>query len=260
MEELVALVEKDFRNVDSTNSVGMPLLCYHVFWNNWDQVRYLISMGANINIVSRSGNTPLHFAVSNKNEEMVKYLLECQADPHKQNNEGKTPLHLALDKEAPASLCQLLANSMNNLSLTDKTGRTVLYYCNTVEILAYLIGRSKLLDPTGKYTFLNHRDHHGYTILMHYIQRLDFVHYLVYLQQLNVNVTDNNGCTALHKAVAGADIATIECLLSTKRCNRYIRNHDRETPMDMARRVGYHATLAVLTADEPVLARHTHRQ
>ena len=59
-------------------------------------VTFLIKAGADVNVQSNFGNTPLHFAAgSNKNPEVVTLLIKAGADVNAKNIDGKTPLHQA---------------------------------------------------------------------------------------------------------------------------------------------------------------------
>ena len=46
--------------------------------------------------MDKGGNTPLHVAVVNRRPTTVRYLLSLGADVNFSNNQGKTPLHLAV--------------------------------------------------------------------------------------------------------------------------------------------------------------------
>jgi ankyrin repeat protein len=59
-------------------------------------VKYLKSVGADINATSKSGITPLHLASCQGHLEVVKYLKSVGADIHAKTNYNNTPLHLAL--------------------------------------------------------------------------------------------------------------------------------------------------------------------
>lgn len=55
--------------------------------------KYLLSKGADPNIVNYLGESPLHQAADTGNLEIAELLLEYSADPNIQQNEGDTPLH-----------------------------------------------------------------------------------------------------------------------------------------------------------------------
>ncbi|XP_048237906.1 uncharacterized protein LOC124149873 isoform X2 [Haliotis rufescens] len=59
------------------------------------RLKYLVCMGANVNITDHSGSTPLHFAVNKV--DAVNYLLDNGVFPCTPDQYGSTPLHVALE-------------------------------------------------------------------------------------------------------------------------------------------------------------------
>ena len=73
-------------------------LLHHAARHNPDVnfLKYLVSLGADVNVKDCNGNTPLHKAAwHNSNVEVVKYLVSMKADVNSQNIKGKTPLDWA---------------------------------------------------------------------------------------------------------------------------------------------------------------------
>jgi ankyrin repeat protein len=56
-------------------------------------VKYLKSVGADINVKRNDGETPLYSASWNGQLEVVKYLKSVGADINAKDNVGNTPLH-----------------------------------------------------------------------------------------------------------------------------------------------------------------------
>lgn len=87
-------------NVNLSNKVGVsPLLTVAGPVNyNLGLAKLLIEAGADINYKNtRTGSTPLHYAVYAGNQEMATLLLEKGANMILRNNDGKTPIGLAQD-------------------------------------------------------------------------------------------------------------------------------------------------------------------
>lgn len=90
-------------------------------WNGWsDQVRKLISSGADVNRVDNSVNrsTPLHEACCGGNEEVVRFLLEAGASETIVNEAKDSALHIACRSGWPKIVCLLLLWSMDAKSRT----------------------------------------------------------------------------------------------------------------------------------------------
>lgn len=60
-----------------------------------EEVKKLLTRGADINTVNVDGLTALHQACIDENLDMVKFLVENRANVNQQDNEGWTPLHAA---------------------------------------------------------------------------------------------------------------------------------------------------------------------
>gem|GEM_PF-2659316 len=80
--------------VDSTNRYGRTPLHEASYIGDEHLARILISSGADINAVSRSG-TPLHSAVYSRGTNIVEYLVKAGADTTITNRRGYTPVDLA---------------------------------------------------------------------------------------------------------------------------------------------------------------------
>lgn len=80
---------------------ALPLLFYSI--NHFETLKLLVEAGANINeknkfshLMSRSGDTPLHWAALYGTIKEVKYLISKGADIKTKDNCGWTPLHCAI--------------------------------------------------------------------------------------------------------------------------------------------------------------------
>ena len=63
--------------------------------NHVETLRALAGIGADLNVLSKNGETPMHYAAEKGNVEAVRVLLELGADPNRWSNLGVTPLHVA---------------------------------------------------------------------------------------------------------------------------------------------------------------------
>ena len=75
-------------------------------------LKELVGEGANINIVSQNGYTPLHRAAQNGHTEVVKFLLSKGANAEMESNDGETPLTLAV-KNGRNDINSILKKHMN---------------------------------------------------------------------------------------------------------------------------------------------------
>jgi ankyrin repeat protein len=72
-------------------------------------IKYLVSLGADVNLKDINGYTPLHLAVERDRKDLVEYLLGLGAKPNlKTNLSSSTPMHLAAESSSPEILAILL--------------------------------------------------------------------------------------------------------------------------------------------------------
>jgi ankyrin repeat protein len=74
---------------------------------NLEKVKSLLASGADVNIRSVNGFTPLHWSAVYGRTDIVGELLSSGADVNAKDSDGKTPLHLAI-KHGYTSIVQLL--------------------------------------------------------------------------------------------------------------------------------------------------------
>ncbi|CAI9094492.1 OLC1v1030241C1 [Oldenlandia corymbosa var. corymbosa] len=98
----------------SFGDVG-ALACYAVEQNNLDLLRDIVRYGGDVTLLSGSGTTALHRAVSEENAEIVKFLIEQGADVDKPDAHNWTPRALA-DHQGNNEIMSLLqtANKSND--------------------------------------------------------------------------------------------------------------------------------------------------
>ena len=84
--------------IDLPDKFGMTLLHKSAAVNAIARCALLLKCGANVNVRSSSGTTPLHCAArSDPNGKLCELLLEHKAELNVQDMDGWTPLHVAAD-------------------------------------------------------------------------------------------------------------------------------------------------------------------
>ena len=109
-------------NAQRTYDKVTPLLL-SANWNNFMAVYLLLDHGADANIASADGNSPLHKAVSNGFFCITKRLVEKGSDVNFQNREGKTPLFLGV-KNKHEQLIKLLIENEADVTIGYKENYT----------------------------------------------------------------------------------------------------------------------------------------
>ena len=124
---------------------GGSLLHDLVHGNMCVAAELVMDCGANINLPTKKGNTPLHFAAEGGRVRMCKLLLERGAELNFQNGKKETPLHLAA-KYGRVEVAKLLLDAGANREIRDSGD----YLPEGLAILDKMPGCKevlKLLDP-----------------------------------------------------------------------------------------------------------------
>ncbi|MDZ4201118.1 MAG: ankyrin repeat domain-containing protein [Gallionella sp.] len=164
----------------------------------------LIKHGANINAQTNGNNgSPLYYAVG-FDKEVVEVLIAHGADVNYKNQSGNTPLHLAVSSNQK-EIVELLINHGAKIGVKDRNGETLLDRAvrnNSAELVAVLLAKGAQI---------NSRDQYGRTPMAFAIEKnnKELVELLI-AHGADVNVKSRDGTPFLH-GVRNKDI--LELLL-----------------------------------------------
>lgn len=103
MKNDIELLLKSGAIVDAGDDTGMTALHYACRSNMTcaeEDIKTLLEYGANVNLPSKNGMTPVMFLLANNNEKSLPLLLEYGADIYAQDNKGRKILNF-LKKDSP---------------------------------------------------------------------------------------------------------------------------------------------------------------
>lgn len=125
--------------VDKTDSAGYTALHYAARNGKLEACKLLLSQGASVDAVTRSGRaTSLHRACLTGKLDVVQMLLEKKADIMFVDSDGKTSLHRAAES-GNLDICKLLTAKCPRLKhITDNRGLTPFQYAKSQEVLTFL--------------------------------------------------------------------------------------------------------------------------
>jgi ankyrin repeat protein len=86
----------DLGNPNVKDELGYTCMHAAASYDQKEMVEYLISKGADVNILDHEGDTPLHVT---ETASMAELLIANGADPHIRNSEGFLPIETASEQE-----------------------------------------------------------------------------------------------------------------------------------------------------------------
>ncbi|CAB0035402.1 unnamed protein product [Trichogramma brassicae] len=175
--------------VDARDDDGWTPLHHAVNWDSKVAIETLLRRGADANLPSEQGSTPLHVMCEEKcDSDLAEFFFKINDDIQQkvhvdaQEEEGNTPLHLAL-KEGKKKMAELMLRRGANSNLVNAEGLTALH------VLC-------------KYDY----DFYDLMVLLFKISREKH-------QPLKIDAQDNSGRTPLQWAVASLSPDAVEVLL-----------------------------------------------
>ena len=246
------------KDIDVPNQFGQTLLMVASVYGHRDVVRLIMARigdQVNVNARSRSGTTPLMYAVQNGHTAVVEVLLDHGSDVNLANQRGETPL-MAAAGHGRLDVARLIMARMGhhvNVNARNNAGATALMYAMRHGHAAIA---EVLLDHGADVNLANQ---HSETPLMAaaWHGHLDAIRLMMVRMghHVNVNAQDGAGRTPLMHAVHNGHTAVVEVLLDHG-ADINLANQHGETPLmaaaghgrlDVARlimaRMGHHVNV-----------------
>ena len=172
----------------------------------WEKISAMTTK-AQIDLADTNGNTFVHQLAMHVSDVTIWRLFTDKITIDVQNDRGQTPLHLAIRK-TNANVIDLLLSMGFQVNIPDKAGLTpihyVVHYLN-LKVLRQFISKDPNFD-------LNLRGKEGRTLLMFALSRrsqgVPLVKYLITEREVNLDIMDANGRTALGRLVETHDPST----------------------------------------------------
>ncbi len=206
--EMVELLLKNGANPkilapDNQNSIFRALKA-----GKYDLADRFIKSGVDINFQNNGDETALLWAIRIGDNYTRDFLLERGANPNIVSPKGKSPLSLAMENNVKESIYTLIKKGAN---LKDKN---IIYQRDSIErFFSYLTsGEKKQIAELG--FPLDYRFFEGSSLLMKacHVGDLDFVKYLI-SKGIDVNYANDSGTTALINAIKEKKVDILKYLL-----------------------------------------------
>ncbi len=155
LDKIKSILETDKTRLEAQDRVGYTALNWAAMRTQWDVVRYLVEIGANVNSFGLDGNTPLHSAANHDNVAIIGLLIKNGAVIDKKDNWGNTPLHIA-SRAGNEKVAKILIFQGAAVNAASNEGWTPLHYAQMsghTELAGQLKrsgGSLEYLDSDGK--------------------------------------------------------------------------------------------------------------
>ncbi len=195
--EMVKLLIKCGADANIKNENGETVLICAIKKRNTDIVKYLISHGADVNAKDNNGDTPLICAVKKKSISMVKHLIEHGADVNAKDNDGDTPLISLIKKKKTVSS----QNASPSISQDSKQTSDFPRQLSPEEI-------AKKIEKYRRIKAI----------------KLEIIEELLKHPNIDPNITDNDGNSALYHAILKEKTEITKALLDNKKTHAYMND------------------------------------
>jgi E3 ubiquitin-protein ligase mind-bomb len=205
-------------------------------------VEYLLSIGANVNIVDKEGDSVLHYAAFGNQPDIMRTLLQHGAKINVLNASHCTALHISAHKKPPHCVRVLLEFNAD-VNLQDSYGDTALHDAigkENTEVIELLCN-----VPSLDLTIRNKR---GFNCLHHASLKgnVTAARRILQLARQLIDVKKDDGFSALHLAALNGHHQVCEVLVKEGQADIDIRNDRRQTPFLLAVSQGHSAAIEKL--------------
>ena len=147
--ELLISKEVDLEAKDKKGQTALHCtLLYDAEEGHRNITRMLIDNGADVNVASNTGYTPVHLVSANGYKDMLELLIISGANVNaKEKNGGWTPLHLA-EKNRHEGIAELLIANGADINASDNFGRTPLIYAKGKSDITPTRYATQIIRPT----------------------------------------------------------------------------------------------------------------
>jgi ankyrin repeat protein len=145
---VIFFIEKGL-DINATNARGETPLYYAVYYyrDSLEILQFLIQAKANLNLLTKTGDTPLHLAAYRGYHEVVSCLLRYGINPSRRNKYGEEPLHLGAYKCYIDN--QLRNEQEEGKKLKKKKNREMRDYAKSIKHILLTRGAPNTPDKDG---------------------------------------------------------------------------------------------------------------
>ena len=227
VEFLLKLNEISVNATDNSNQTPLMYACYD--GGRLDNIKMLIQNGADIQMSSSNGSTVLHFASQMSNQEVVEFLLKLnEISVNARDNSNQTPLMSACHDGGRLDNIKMLVQNGADIQTSSSNGSTVLHFASHLsnqEVVEFLLKLNEIS--------VNATDNSNQTPLMHACYdggRLNNIKMLIQ-NGADIQASSSNGSTVLHFASSNSNQEVVEFLLKLNGISANVTTNNNETPL-----------------------------
>ena len=197
-----------------------------------------------LHMTDNKGCTAVHYSSQSGNNELVAYFVEMGADIHLKTDDGRTGLHIAARK-GHLNLCKMLIDKHKvDLHITDNEGWTAVH-CSSqsgnYELVAYFV-------EMGADIHLKTDDGRNCLHIAALNGDLNLCKMLIDNHKVDLHVTDNKGCTAVHYSSQSGNYELVAYFVEMG-ADIHLKTDDGRTGLHIAARKG-HLNLCKMLIDK----------
>ena len=175
----------------------------------YDEIFFeIVDKNVDLNVQNEEGDTPLIYSIDTMNIDIARYIINKNVDLNMQNKKGSTALMVGVNNNSEIVVNLLLGKGVD-LDIVDNKGITALMFAVLTNTNENII---KSLISAG--ADLNIQDVNGYSALMMSINNLYIFDILLSDKQINLNLKNIEGRTALMCAIISGNNVTSHKLIT----------------------------------------------
>lgn len=219
------------------DSNDYTILQYFVqYGEDLDVLKYIVDH-SKVDVRTKDGLTVLHLALQTDKRDMVFNTLQFCCDLNAVTNSGVTCMHFAISGSASFQLAEFLIKKGFDINVRDNKGRTPVHSM-------FFNSSKELATKSIQFGLnVNARDDDGKTALHHAIEansyfQLDHIKYCLNDLKVDPSICDNRKRMALHYAVELGKVNVLDTLARYTYLDLDAKDVDGKTPLMLAETIG----------------------